>query len=477
MLFRREVLEQGVRFDESLPVCEDWDFWLQILERWGESAFRLVPEVGAIYRIFREGGSGVWQQPDLTRKVMLRIYRKWLAKWGDDTLWSLIELARCKKPFQEREMDFAKQLFRLNQEVSEFKRGTRDAEAELQVFRNQQSELLDAISSLQRALVERDSRIASLYSSRSWQITRPLRAVTELLSNRHLPQKSANPSLYKTAKEEPIKSKAEPLLVVEPESSANKTTTVKLFGDGHRTYDYAVDLESESAGAFVYRMVGKNCRVLELGCGPGSITRLLSEQSGCRVTGLEFDLASVEKARPFCERIYQADLNASDWPAALGHAEPFDAVVAADVLEHLYDPWHTLRQIRKLVKSCGSVILSLPHAGHAALAASFLSGNLAYRDWGLLDRTHIRFFGLRNIEALVHQAGLKIVEASYVRRSPEESELAANWLELPVQLRKALLSLPNTNIYQVVIRAVPAESDKHSIRLGDLEQPRERPQA
>ena len=483
VLFRRDTLEQGLRFDESLPVCEDWDFWLQILEHWGESAFRFVPETGAVYRMFREGGSGVWREPDLTRRVMLRIYRKWLDRWGDDTLWSLFELGRYKKLYQERDRAFAElssrsleqqeQLLSLEQEVDRQKRDMRSAEVELHGLRHHHASLqenhaslLNAISSLQRALLERDSRLESLYNSRSWRITRPLRAVTGLLSYRHLSQTSANPSLQKIASEETAKAKAELLLAVESASPIHETTPVQSFGVGHQTYDYAVDIESESAGAFVYRMVGKNHRVLELGCGPGSITRLLSKQSGCRVTGLEFDIASVEKARPYCERIYQADLNAADWPAVLGQTEPFDVVVAADVLEHLYDPWRTLREIRPLVKTCGSVILSLPHAGHAALAASFLSGNIAYRDWGLLDRTHIRFFGLRNIEALVHQADLKIVEARYVRRSPEESELAANWLELPDQLRKALHSLPNINIYQVVIRAVPAESDKQAISLG-----------
>lgn len=504
VLFRRDVLDQGLRFDESLPVCEDWDFWLQILEHWGESAFRFVPETGAIYRMFCEGGSGVWREPDLTRRVMLRIYRKWLARWGDETLWSLFELGRYKKLYQERDRAFAElssrnleqqeQLLSLGQEVDSQNRNLQCAETELHGLRKHHASLLedysrlqldrsrlqqdrlgllDAISSLQKALLERDSRIESLYQSRSWQITRPLRAVTGLLSSRHLPQTSANLSLHKIAIEETTKAKSEPLLVVEPAPSIHETAPMQSFGVGHQTYDYAVDIESESAGAFVYRMVGKNRRVLELGCGPGSITRLLTEQSGCKVTGLEFDVASVEKARPYCEHIYQADLNAADWPAAVGHAEPFDVVVAADVLEHLYDPWRTLRQIRPLIKACGSVILSLPHAGHAALAASFISGNIAYRDWGLLDHTHIRFFGLRNIEALVHQAGLKIVEASYVRRSAEESELAANWLELPDQLRKALHGLPNTNIYQVVIRAVPSDSDEQAIGLGHSAQPKE----
>ena len=157
----------------------------------------------------------------------------------------------------------------------------------------------------------------------------------------------------------------------------------------------------------------------------------------------------------------------------LGNPAPFEVVVAADVLEHLYDPWLTLRLLRPLLDNRGALVLSLPHAGHAALAASFLSGNVAYRDWGLLDRTHIRFFGLRDIERLVRQAGFKIVEAHYVCRSPEASELAENWIALPESVRQALRNMPDADIYQVVVRAVPDDAPERAIKLGRFAEGRE----
>ena len=151
----------------------------------------------------------------------------------------------------------------------------------------------------------------------------------------------------------------------------------------------------------------------------------------------------------------QADLNSSEWPSLLNGAERFDVVVAADVLEHLYDPWKTLQRMAPLINSNGYLVISLPHIGHAAVMSCLINGDFEYRDWGLLDRTHIRFFGLKNVEALFAQANLKIIEARYVTKPPEETEFVTSWSKLSSTVQDALMSSEYSEVYQVVVRAVP----------------------
>jgi 2-polyprenyl-3-methyl-5-hydroxy-6-metoxy-1,4-benzoquinol methylase len=225
--------------------------------------------------------------------------------------------------------------------------------------------------------------------------------------------------------------------------------------DKRHNYEYEVDTASESAPAYVARLVGHNKRVLEIGCGPGSITKILAQQGGCQVTGLELDPEAIKKVTPYCVQVMQADLNSSEWPNLLDDAERFDVVVAADVLEHLYDPWKTLQRMVPLINSNGYLVISLPHVGHAAVVSCLINGDFEYRDWGLLDRTHIRFFGLKNIEALFAQANLKIIEARYVTKSPEETEFAAGWSRLSSTLQDALMSSKHSEVYQVVVKVVP----------------------
>ncbi len=231
--------------------------------------------------------------------------------------------------------------------------------------------------------------------------------------------------------------------------------TAAMAGGERHQYEYLVDTESRTAGAFVVEFVGMGRRVLEVGCGPGSITRVLATSRHCQVTGVEIDPAAIEKVASFCEAVIRADLNSPDWPKLVADRLPFDAVVAADVLEHLYDPWEALGQMAGLVCPDGFLVVSLPHICHAAVASCLMDGNFQYRDWGLLDRTHIRFFGLKNMQELVTRAGLKIVGYRYVIKPPEETEFASSWVRLPMSLRRVLASAPHSHIYQVVIKAVP----------------------
>jgi hypothetical protein len=101
--------------------------------------------------------------------------------------------------------------------------------------------------------------------------------------------------------------------------------------------------------------------------------------------------------------------------------------------------------------------------------SSLVNSDFEYHDCGLLDRTHIRFFGLRNVEALFAQAGLKIIEAKYVIIPPEDTEFSSNWLSLSTTLKNEIKASPYANVYQVVVKAVPLSYSGSAIRLVQSE--------
>ena len=114
-------------------------------------------------------------------------------------------------------------------------------------------------------------------------------------------------------------------------------------------YEYDVNLEGVTAPARVIRMVGQDKKVLEIGAGPGSITKHLVEAGDCTVTALEIDKDAISKLSQYTNKIYPADLNDTAWPKLLVKEGLFDVVVAGDVLEHLYDPWNTLKLMKGLL--------------------------------------------------------------------------------------------------------------------------------
>lgn len=237
-----------------------------------------------------------------------------------------------------------------------------------------------------------------------------------------------------------------------------------------RNQTYAYPVHANSSATKVARLVGRSKRVLELGCGPGMITRLLLGQQ-CKVTALERDAAAISAVAPYCETVHPCDLNDPDWPGVLESAEKFEVIVAGDVLEHLYDPWTTVERLTPLLAEGGHIVLSVPHAGHNAVIACLLASDFAYQPWGLLDKTHIRFFGMHNIQELCERAGLKITEVDYVIKPPEHSEFARRWRQLPASSRMALASNPFGSVYQVVVKAMPRSAAAKGLKLASLVPP------
>ena len=246
--------------------------------------------------------------------------------------------------------------------------------------------------------------------------------------------------------------------------AASVAPNLSVFMD----YEYEVDLAGDTAPAQVIALTGNNRKVLEVGAGSGAITRHLARTNGCEVVALEINPESIRKLKPYCKAIYSSNLNDPAWPGTLSAEGKFDVVIAADVLEHVYDPWTVLKGMKSLLNEGGSIILSLPHVGHCSLLACLIQEDFEYREWGLMDKTHIRFFGIHNIQALYESAGMVIEEARFVIRTPEQTEFADRWARLPTETRAALSHNPFRHVYQVVSRAVPAERARNPVRLADL---------
>lgn len=242
---------------------------------------------------------------------------------------------------------------------------------------------------------------------------------------------------------------------------------VEATSEERHLYDYPVDPTSDTAPARVARMVGSGKKVLEIGAGPGSITRILRQQ-GNHIVALEVDPTAIPFLKRHCDRVISADLNRADWPS-LFEGETFDAVIAADVLEHLTDPWSTLARMKSLLSPGGVLVISVPHAAHACIVACLLHEDVEYRDWGLLDRTHIRFFGLKNLQASLREAGLKVVRGEFVVRDPEVTEFKDKWNALTEEARYFLGKQPFAQVYQVVVSAAAAGDTRPEVDLLKLD--------
>jgi 2-polyprenyl-3-methyl-5-hydroxy-6-metoxy-1,4-benzoquinol methylase len=186
-------------------------------------------------------------------------------------------------------------------------------------------------------------------------------------------------------------------------------------------------------------------RVLDVGCGFGALGRHLVETRGCEMHGVEKSAAAAAHLRGNYARFEIGD--AQDVWCKLTD-QTYDCIVFADVLEHLIDPWTTLRNYATLLAPGGAVVSSIPNVRNVALLINVaLRGRWRYTDHGLLDRTHLRFFTRREIELLFAQAGLSI--EAWATNRERFSGLRRIVAALPV------LMIPELGVCQFIVRARP----------------------
>jgi SAM-dependent methyltransferase len=147
--------------------------------------------------------------------------------------------------------------------------------------------------------------------------------------------------------------------------------------------------------------------VLEIGCHTGYFSRLLRER-GCRVIGVEINAEAAARAVESGLDVRVGNVEDAGLVESLPRG--IDVLLAMDVLEHLLDPWTTLRNLRDRLHPDGRAVISLPNIGCWAVMRALMRGRFDYADGGPLDRTHLRFFTYRTARELIQGAGFAVRE-------------------------------------------------------------------
>ncbi len=231
-------------------------------------------------------------------------------------------------------------------------------------------------------------------------------------------------------------------------------------------YESVVDNFDESTHyGRILNLIGKNKKVLELGCSTGYLSEAMSGLFECDVTGVEVDPVAAEKAEGKCSRVIVADLDNCKLSEILA-GESFDVVLCADVLEHLKDPVALLRELYSLLKPDGYLVASIPNVSHGSVRLALLFGQFPYRSMGLLDETHIKFYNRVTIEELFEFAGFKVESVGRNRWCVFHSETGAALPEEAREFVDLLSRDPESDTYQFLIKASPRNREE---QLGKLQ--------
>jgi 2-polyprenyl-3-methyl-5-hydroxy-6-metoxy-1,4-benzoquinol methylase len=154
--------------------------------------------------------------------------------------------------------------------------------------------------------------------------------------------------------------------------------------------------------------------LLDVGCAGGLFGEaLIRSRPELCVDGVEPNPEAALAARQRLNSVYTGF-----FPEAVPAGATYDCISFLDVLEHLVDPWEALLSAKKYLAPGGHVLASIPNVRHVDVVAPLLfKGRFQYGDFGILDRTHLRFFTKASILELFQNAGFMVTTLGRVQGS------------------------------------------------------------
>lgn len=150
-------------------------------------------------------------------------------------------------------------------------------------------------------------------------------------------------------------------------------------------------------------------RVLEIGAGGGDTLHYIKENKLAReVVGLElFKLEGTKQGSALIDNFIIGNI---EEPQKELQEKYFDIIILADVLEHLVDPWTVLEKVSSYLKEEGKILVSLPNIREINTMVKILClGDFRYKEDGILDKTHLRFFCKKNMLEMLNSNSLETI--------------------------------------------------------------------
>jgi methionine biosynthesis protein MetW len=163
--------------------------------------------------------------------------------------------------------------------------------------------------------------------------------------------------------------------------------------------------EPDEAPELLAKLMPRGAKVLDIGCGTGSLTIAATQGKDARVIAIEPDPQRAALAR---SRGLEVICGTAE-PKLLKKLGPFDAIILADVIEHLPDPAELLRELAAVLSPGGRILASVPNIAHWTVRLKLLIGKFDYQRTGIMDATHLRWFTAYSLRMLFIRCGYEVV--------------------------------------------------------------------
>jgi len=149
------------------------------------------------------------------------------------------------------------------------------------------------------------------------------------------------------------------------------------------------------------RNKAKHPRLLDIGCGYGFFLKKMA-QAGWRVEGIEVS----KPGREYARQKLDLQIHAAPLEQMFFQDNSFDAVTLFYVIEHVYNPKQLLKEVHRILKPGGMILLRWPHSTPVVKVLGPLSKkyDVFHTPYHLYD------FNPQNMKALLRQSGFRAAE-------------------------------------------------------------------
>lgn len=168
--------------------------------------------------------------------------------------------------------------------------------------------------------------------------------------------------------------------------------------------------------------------ILDIGCSSGTFLELVKEQTGAETWGVEAVQEIAETAKLKVDHILTGKVEDVINSIPDGY---FDCITFNDVLEHLLEPTDVLKLIKPKLSEKGIIIASIPNVRYFYnLYELIIKKDWEYKDAGILDSTHFRFFTQKSMKRMFENAGYKVIEQQGINEILSSKFRLFNWLTI-----------------------------------------------
>ena len=147
-------------------------------------------------------------------------------------------------------------------------------------------------------------------------------------------------------------------------------------------------------------------KTIEFGCSNGMFSKGVKEKFGTESWGVDIDATAIKNSKEVLDNVIEGSAMEALDRLPKGY---FDCVICNDFLEHIINPGEFLKALKPYLKANAHLVCSLPNVRHwKNIGELIFEKDWRYREAGILDNTHLRFFTKKSMQRMLKDSGLSI---------------------------------------------------------------------